>query len=110
MAFSTYDFIIVGGGTAGSVVASRLQEKLPNASVVLIEAGQDASGHPLVNDIKNAPRLVKSEFDWDFYTVPQRHLNNRVLQNAAGKALGGGTAINSCKWEYSFRIKRSFSC
>ena len=97
MASSTFDFVIVGGGIAGTVVASRLHEQLPSASIVLIEAGRDASDHPLAIDIRNGADLAGSELDWNFHTVSQKHLNHRVLQNAAGKALGGGSTINACE-------------
>lgn len=95
---SDYDFIIVGGGIAGATLASRLHGNLPNHSIILIEAGPDVSGHPLVPDIMNAARLVGSELDWNYSTVPQPHLNNRVCTNNAGKALGGGSAINAGKY------------
>ena len=97
MATPIYDFIIVGGGIAGVTVASRLHQYLPSRSILLIEAGPDVSDHPLVNDIKNAARLVGSELDWNYSTVPQHHLNNRICPNNAGRALGGGSAINAGK-------------
>ncbi|ESZ93963.1 hypothetical protein SBOR_5666 [Sclerotinia borealis F-4128] len=95
---SNYHYIIIGGGIAGSVVASRLHEKHPSLSILLIEAGPDVSDNPLVTDSANGPFLVGSELDWGYSTVPQRHLNNRALPNNAGKALGGGSAINAGGW------------
>ncbi len=97
MSTKTYDFIVVGGGIAGVTLASRLHECLPIHSILLIEAGPEVSDHPLVTDIKNAARLVGSELDWNYSTVPQQYLNNRVCPNNAGKALGGGSAINAGK-------------
>ena len=97
MGTSTYDIIIVGGGIAGTVVASRIHEQLPKLSIILIEAGQDVSNHPLVKDISKAAHFAGSELDWNFSTVPQKHLNGRTLPNNAGKALGGGSAINGCR-------------
>ncbi|CAG8977005.1 hypothetical protein HYALB_00012857 [Hymenoscyphus albidus] len=94
----SYHYIIVGGGIAGSVVASRLHEKHPKLSILLIEAGPDVSKNPLVTDSANGPFLVGSELDWGYSTVPQRQLNNRILPNNAGKALGGGSAINAGGW------------
>ena len=66
-----YDYIIVGGGTAGLVVASRLSED-PEVSVLVIEAGGDHSTDPLVL----TPGLVgalygKNKYDWNFESVPQ---------------------------------------
>ena len=89
---SSHDFIVVGGGIAGSVVASRLHECFPNLSILLVEAGpkvtEDSSG------IETKP-LVGSDLDWKYSTTPQQHLNQRVCSNNAGKVLGGGSVINN---------------
>jgi choline dehydrogenase-like flavoprotein len=90
-----YDYIIVGGGIAGCVVASRLHERHPKRTVLLIEAGQVASKHPLVPPPLAAPLLRGSELDWNYSTVPQRHLEGRCIYEGAGKALGGGSVINA---------------
>ena len=94
----TYDFIIVGGGLTGSVIASRLAEKQPAAQILLIEAGPDVSNHPLTSAPLACFGLHGSELDWNYTTVPQKHLHNRECYNAAAKALGGGTAINYGMW------------
>lgn len=90
-----FDYIIVGGGTAGCVLASRLKQYNSSLSILLVEAGPDASNHPLVPDGSKATQLLGSELDWTYETVPQKHLHDRVLSNHAGKALGGSTTINS---------------
>ncbi|TGO20767.1 hypothetical protein BPAE_0267g00070 [Botrytis paeoniae] len=95
---SDYHYIIIGGGIAGTVLASSLHASHPQLSILLIEAGPDASNNPLVIDSANGPFLVGSELDWGYFTVPQRHLNNRVLPNSAGKSLGGGSDINAGGW------------
>ncbi|QSZ31583.1 hypothetical protein DSL72_001150 [Monilinia vaccinii-corymbosi] len=92
------DYIIIGGGISGCVVASRLHEKNPSLRILLIEAGPDASNHPKVPGAMTASLLLHSELDWDYKTTPQRHLNNRECYAAAGKALGGGSVINACGW------------
>ena len=97
MSSSKFDYVIVGGGIAGTVVASRLKEKLPDASIALIEVGHDCSNSPLVHDIRNAAHLAGSELDWKFQTAPQIHLKDRSVPNNAGKALGGGSNINACE-------------
>jgi choline dehydrogenase-like flavoprotein len=92
---ASYYYIIVGGGIAGSVVASRLHEHPPHLSILLIEAGPDVVTNPLVADSRNHPFQAGSKLDWNHSTVPQRHLNNQRCPNGAGKALGGGSAINA---------------
>ncbi|KAJ5103950.1 hypothetical protein N7532_004479 [Penicillium argentinense] len=95
---SSYDYIIVGGGIAGCVLASRLHEKLPAVSILLLEAGKEAIGHPLTNAPLACFGIHHSDLDWDFSTVPQPHLNNRICYQAAAKALGGGSSINYATW------------
>ncbi|KAI3069364.1 CAZyme family AA3 [Aspergillus niger] len=93
-----FEYIIVGGGTAGCVLASRLKQYNSSLSILLVEAGPDASNHPLVPDGSKATQLLGSELDWTYDTVPQKHLHDSVLSNHAGKALGGSTTINSGGW------------
>jgi choline dehydrogenase-like flavoprotein len=96
---SSYNYIIAGGGIAGVVLASRLRSSLPpSTTILLIEAGPNASSNPLVTEIKNAFNVIGSELDWAYKTVPQKHLGNRVCEQIAGRALGGGSAINYCKF------------
>ncbi|KAJ5595497.1 GMC oxidoreductase [Penicillium hispanicum] len=98
MASSSYDYIVVGGGLAGCVVAAKLHEKLPSTSILVIEVGEDQSHHPIATKGLMAARLQYSELDWDLRTVPQRYLNNTPRYQGAGKALGGSTAINYATW------------
>lgn len=67
---SQYDYIVVGGGTAGLVLANRLSED-PDVSVVVIEAGKHADGDPRVAIPAMFTALMGSEHDWAFATVPQ---------------------------------------
>ncbi|KAF5362669.1 hypothetical protein D9758_009636 [Tetrapyrgos nigripes] len=88
----SYDYIVVGGGTAGLTVASRLTED-PSINVVVLEAGANAEN---VQEVF-IPGLVgqaPSSLNWAYSTVPQVNLNNRTLTVNAGKALGGSTVIN----------------
>ncbi|XP_055934440.1 glucose dehydrogenase [FAD, quinone]-like [Argiope bruennichi] len=90
-----YDYIVVGGGSEGSVVADRLSE-LPCVNVLLLEAGQNP---PLVSDIPAVSRyFYLSDIDWRYLTTPQKHtgnaLNNRQVYWPAGKVLGGISIYN----------------
>ncbi|CAI7596745.1 unnamed protein product [Penicillium manginii] len=95
---SSYDYIVVGGGIGGCVVASRLNEKLPDASILLLEAGKDPVGHPLTSAPLACFGIHHSDLDWDLLSVAQPHLDNRVCYQAAAKALGGGSSINYATW------------
>jgi len=99
---TSYNYIITGAGPAGIVLASRLRSSLPlSVSILLLEAGPDASTDPLIQEIKNAFNVIGSELDWAYKTTPQKHLGGRVCSAVAGKALGGGSAINYCS-SFSF--------
>lgn len=70
MSATTYDFVIVGGGVSGLVVATRLSEN-PDIRVLVLEAGEDQTADPRVNIPALGPSLVKTPSDWQFKTVPQ---------------------------------------
>ncbi|KAF1994880.1 GMC oxidoreductase [Amniculicola lignicola CBS 123094] len=89
----SFDYIVIGGGTAGLVVANRLSEN-PDISVAIIEAGEDASQDPRVTVPALFGRLFNSELSWGFATVPQEGLNDRLIGHPQGKLVGGSSAIN----------------
>jgi choline dehydrogenase-like flavoprotein len=91
-----FDFIVVGGGPGGCVVASRLTED-PSVSAVLIEAGPDRRGFLADNTAAGAIALVprKSSNNWAFDTVPDPGLNNRRDYHPYGRGLGGGMSVNT---------------
>lgn len=92
------DIIVVGGGTAGLSLASRLSKAKPSLDVLVIESGPDSSGHPFTSTPSGAFAVAGSELDWNYRSTPQRTLNNRELPLSAGKTLSGATAINYGLW------------
>lgn len=87
-----YDFIIVGGGVSGLVVANRLSED-PNVSVLVIEAGPSVLDNENVTNVDAYSRAFGTEIDWQFMSVPQI-FGGKAQILRAGRALGGGSAIN----------------
>ncbi|KAK8247512.1 choline dehydrogenase [Phyllosticta capitalensis] len=89
----TFDFVIVGGGTAGLVLANRLSA---NASVrvAVIEAGGSVQGDPRVLNTTSFGLGLGTELDWAYATLPQRFARNETQTCHAGRALGGTSTIN----------------
>ena len=87
------DYVIVGAGSAGCVMAARLSED-PDVTVTLIEAG-GPDRHPLIHVPAGFARMTKGIASWGWSTVPQRHLNGRVLRYTQARVLGGGSSINA---------------
>ena len=98
MASKTADYVIVGGGLTGCVIASRLKQSNPALTVLLIEAGPDSSGDPRVSNPMAGFALGHSELDWAYTTLPQPHLKGRTFYSPAGKTLGGGSVLNYGGW------------
>lgn len=88
-----YDFIIVGGGSAGCVLAARLSED-PGTRVLLLEAG-GSDRNPLYHLPAGFAKMTKGIGAWGWETVPQRHMQNRVFNYTQAKVIGGGSAINA---------------
>ncbi|MEM9319034.1 MAG: GMC family oxidoreductase N-terminal domain-containing protein [Pseudomonadota bacterium] len=88
-----YDFIIIGGGSAGSVIAARLSEE-SSANVLLLEAG-GSDRHPFFHLPAGFAKMTKGIASWGWRTVPQRHMQEKVFNYTQAKVIGGGSAINA---------------
>ena len=100
-----FDYLIVGGGSAGCVLANRLSAD-PNKRVCLLEAGPEDNSL-LVRIPAGIIALMRSNSrNWRYYTTPQKALNNRQLYIPRGKTLGGSSAVNAMvytrghRWDY----------
>jgi choline dehydrogenase len=93
----SYDYVIVGAGSAGCVVARRLLDGT-DATVLLLEAGGSGEG---VKTLSSPPQWVEnigSRYDWAYSYEPSPHVDHRSIPLALGKVLGGSGSINAMAW------------
>lgn len=88
-----WDYIIVGAGSAGCVLAHRLSEN-PDVTVLLLEAGS-RDWNPFIHIPGGFGKLFGPGVNWRFYTKPQKHLDGREVWYPQGKTLGGSSSINA---------------
>ncbi|KAH6670883.1 choline dehydrogenase [Plectosphaerella plurivora] len=91
---TAYDYIVVGGGTAGVAVAARLSEGLPSSKILLLEAGPTVWDEPRINVPGMKGATLGTKYDWNFTTTAQEGVKNRVFNINRGKVLGGSSALN----------------
>ncbi len=90
---ASFDYVIVGAGTAGCVLAGRLAED-PATRICLIEAG-GSDRHPLISTpAMVAAAIATRRLNWRFETIPQAHLQGRRIPQPRGKVVGGSGSIN----------------
>ncbi|KAL8810410.1 MAG: hypothetical protein Q9223_002438 [Gallowayella weberi] len=108
-----FDYLIVGGGTAGCVIASRLAEYLPHQRILLIEAGPSDFMNDKVLKLKDWLSLLGGELDYDYGTTEQPNGNSHIRHSRA-KVLGGcsshNTLISFRPFEYDCRKWESLGC
>ena len=93
LAHDAYDYIVVGSGSAGAVVASRLTEDR-NVSVLLLEAG--GADRSIYMRMPLAYRILRTKnlFDWDYHSAPEPSADNRIVPGPRGRVLGGSSSVN----------------
>lgn len=88
-----YDYIVVGGGSAGCALAARLSEQ-PDIKVLMLEAGPKDS-NPYIHMPVGFYKMTAGPLTWGLKTSPQRHAYDRAIPYAQGRVLGGGGSINA---------------
>lgn len=99
---SAYDYIVIGTGSSGSALVGRLAARKPDASILMIEAG-DWDVAPSVLDPGAWFTNLGTERDWQDVSLPSPSVNNRAIPEHMGKVVGGGSSINATIWARPFR-------
>lgn len=94
MSAQAFDYVIVGGGLTGCVVATRLAQALPNKTVAVIEAGPNEHHNPSVQNPMLGPTMHGGPLQYNYQTQPQQHLNDRRIPTFGGRLLSGSSAAN----------------
>jgi choline dehydrogenase-like flavoprotein len=110
---NAFDYLIIGGGTAGCVIASRLVEYLPHKNILLIEAGPSDFMNDKVLNLKDWLNLLGGELDYDYGTTDQPNGNSHIRHSRA-KVLGGcsshNTLISFRPFKYDCKVWESKGC
>jgi choline oxidase len=92
---SSYDYLVIGGGSTGAIVAARLAED-ENTSVCVVEAGPNDQGKPEILELQRWPALLHTEYDYGYKIEAQERSNSDIVQSR-GKMLGGSGSHNICQ-------------
>jgi choline dehydrogenase len=90
---ATYDYVVVGAGSAGCVLARRLSAD-PGTTVLLLEAGAP-DDERAIRIPAALSKLFRTDIDWEYYTEPQTAMHDRELYWTRGKTLGGSSSVNA---------------
>ncbi|MCY1672874.1 choline dehydrogenase [Novosphingobium sp. SL115] len=96
-----FDYVIVGGGVAGCILANRLSAD-PGTRVLLLEAGGDDRSPLIAAPGGLLPMMMSGAHAWPYMSAPQAHLDGRSLYLPRGKVLGGGSSINGMTYDRGF--------
>lgn len=105
---SHFDFIVLGGGTAGLVVANRLSED-PSVTVAVVEAGTYQFHNPNVTNTTLLGLGKDTDIDWQYKTAPQIYAANETIIYSSGKGVGGSSLINGKTPEQTTRVNTHVS-
>jgi choline dehydrogenase len=98
----SYDYVVVGAGSAGCALVGTLAKRKPSARILLIEAGGWDEGEPVLD-----PRLwftnLGTEREWGDVSIPSPGVNNRQIPEHTGRVVGGGSSINATIWARPFK-------
>jgi choline dehydrogenase-like flavoprotein len=87
------DYLIVGGGLAGCVLASRLKEYDASINITVVETGPNEHENPLITEPMGTMQLNGSQYQYNYRSVPQKPYDGRQVFQAGGKVLSGSSAV-----------------